>query len=79
MMFENKRKINEEYSDIIDKNGFQEWFEENFNDDCGYTLFSNIVEYVEAQGLDKEETIYLLYNLLGGIGIEPEEIEQFVS
>ena len=69
----------ESYDDIIDINGFQEYFEENFNDDCGYTLVRNILEYVENQGLDKEETIYLLWNLLDGTGIETDEIEQFVN
>lgn len=66
----------------IDRNGIQSWFEENFNNDCGYTLFSSIVEYLDWEAnkynLSPDEITGRLFTILSDVGVKPQEIDEFV-
>lgn len=56
-------------------NTLQEYIEENFTlDGTSKHLIRNILDYVSAQGLNQEETLDILMELLDGIGCEREEI-----
>ena len=52
------------------------YIHDNFTlDGTTQRMVSDIIQYVAAQGLDKEETIETLYALLNSIGIGVDEIE----
>ena len=42
-------------------------------------IFSKISHWIWVQAMDKEDTVNALIELLDGIGIEKEEIEQFIN
>lgn len=53
---------------------------DNFTiDNDGIKMINNIINWVWTQTMDKEDTVSTLLFLLDGIGIEREEIEQFVD
>lgn len=53
---------------------------DNFTvDNDGIKMINNIINLVWTQTMDKEDTVSTLLFLLDGIGIEREEIEQFVD
>lgn len=53
---------------------------DNFTiDNDGIKMINNIINWVWTQTMDKEDTVSTLLFLLDGIGIEKEEIEQFVD
>ena len=55
-------------------------FLDNFTvDNDGIKMITNIINWVWTQTMDKEDTVSTLLFLLDGIGIEREEIEQFVD
>lgn len=55
-------------------------FLDNFTvDNDGIKMINNIINWVWTQTMDKEDTVSTLLFLLDGIGIEREEIEQFVD
>lgn len=52
----------------------------NFTIDLdGKHIINNIIEWIWVQSMDKEDTVKCLICLLDGIGIEEEEIEQFID
>ena len=52
----------------------------NFTIDLdGKHIINNIIEWIWVQSMDKEDTVKYLMCLLDGIGIEEEEIEQFID
>ena len=52
----------------------------NFTIDLdGKHIINNIVDWIWVQAMDKEDTVNCLMCLLDGIGIEKEEIEQFID
>lgn len=56
-------------------NGLQSYIEETFTlDGTSKTLIRNILDYAAAQGDDEETILFLLMNLLDGIGITELEI-----
>lgn len=57
----------------------QRWFEENFQPDCGYSLFNNIVRYIAAQGASKEDTEIMVSFLLDNIGLDEQETQHIVT
>lgn len=62
------------------KEKFWEYIRDNFNLDIdGGRMVRNIIDWVWEQSMDKEDTVKSLMCLLDGIGIEEEEIEQFVN
>lgn len=62
------------------KEKFWEYIRDNFNlDTDGGRMVRNIIDWVWEQSMDKEDTVKSLMCLLDGIGIEEEEIEQFVN
>ena len=53
---------------------------DNFTiDNDGRKMICNILDWIWLQSMDKEDTVNALLLLLDGIGIEKEEIEQFVN
>ena len=48
-------------------------------DNDGRKIISNIIDWFWMESFDKEDTVNALLLLLDGIGIEKEEIEQFVN
>lgn len=62
------------------KEKFWEYIRDNFTLDAdGGRMISNIIDWIWEQSMDKEDTVKSLMCLLDGIGIEEEEIEQFVN
>lgn len=62
------------------KEKFWEYIRDNFTLDAdGGRMIRNIIDWIWEQSMDKEDTIKSLMCLLDGIGIEEEEIEQFVN
>ena len=62
------------------KEKFQEYIFENFTiDNDGKRMIENILEWIWVQAMDKEDTVGALMLLLDGIGIQKEEIEQFID
>lgn len=59
-------------------NDFQVYFEENYYSPR-YHMVNDIVRYVAAQGLNKEESIEILLALLYSTGITEEELERFFA
>lgn len=58
----------------------QDYLEENFNLEMAVTgIIRDILNYVAAQGLNSEETLDLLCNLLYSTGIERAEIIEAVQ
>lgn len=56
-------------------NTLQTYIEEHYTlDGTAKHLVRNILEYVAAQGDDEENILYMLTNLLDGIGITEDEI-----
>ena len=56
-------------------NTLQTYIEEHYTlDGTSKHLIRNILEYVAAQGDDEENIVYMLTNLLDGIGITEDEI-----
>ena len=64
---------------VFDVNKLQEFYETNFWPPTTYHIVGDIIKYVAAQVLDKEETIDALYDLLYSSGITKEEIVQAVE
>ena len=54
-----------------------EYIKENFNIEGYGFLVRNIIDWVNEQSMDREDTISALLELLWGIGLEKEEIEKF--
>lgn len=54
-----------------------EYIRENFNIDGYGFLVRNIIDWTNAQSMDREDTISTLVELLDGISITKEEIEKF--
>ena len=48
-------------------------------DNDGRKIISNIIDWFWMESFDREDTVNALLLLLDGIGIEKEEIEQFVN
>ena len=66
----------------IMKEKFWQYILDNFTiDNDGRKMISNILDWIWLQSMDKEDTVNALLLLLDGIGIgiEKEEIEQFVN
>lgn len=62
------------------KEKFFQYILDNFTiDNDGIKMINNIINWVWTQTMDKEDTVSTLLFLLDGIGIEREEIEQFVD
>lgn len=62
------------------KEKFFQYVIDNFTvDNDGIKMINNIINWVWTQTMDKEDTVSTLLFLLDGIGIEREEIEQFVD
>ena len=62
------------------KEKFWEYIIDNFTLDAdGGRMIGNIIDWIWEQSMDKEDTVKSLMCLLDGIGIEEEEIEQFVN
>ena len=62
------------------KENFLQYILDNFSiDNDGKKLINNILEWIWIQSMDKEDTINALILLLDGIGIEKEEIAQFIN
>lgn len=62
------------------KEKFWQYILDNFTiDNDGKRIINNILDWVWIQSMDKEDTISTLLLLLDGIGIEREEIEQFIN
>lgn len=62
------------------KENFLQYILDNFSiDNDGKKLINNIIEWIWVQSMDKEDTINTLILLLDGIGIEKEEIAQFIN
>lgn len=62
------------------KEKFFQYILDNFTiDNDGIRIIDNIINWVWTQTMDKEDTVRTLLFLLDGIGIEREEIEQFVD
>lgn len=59
-------------------NELQDYYEENYYRP-NYHMVNDIIRYVAAQGLDKEESIELLLALLSSTGITKEELERFFA
>ncbi len=59
---------------------FKNYIFENFTLDLdGKMIISNILNWIWVQVMNKEDTVNALMELLNGIGIEKEEIEQFIN
>ena len=64
----------------IMKEKFWQYILDNFTiDNDGRKMICNILDWIWLQSMDKEDTVNALLLLLDGIGIEKEEIEQFVN
>ena len=64
----------------IMKEKFWQYILDNFTiDNDGRKIICNILDWIWLQSMDKEDTVNALLLLLDGIGIEKEEIEQFVN
>ena len=62
------------------KEKFWQYILDNFTiDNDGRKIISNIIDWFWMESFDKEDTVTALLLLLDGIGIEKEEIEQFVN
>lgn len=62
------------------KEKFWQYILDNFTiDNDGRKIISNIIDWFWMESFDKEDTVKALLLLLDGIGIEKEEIEQFVN
>lgn len=62
------------------KDKFWQYILDNFTiDNDGRKMIRNILDWVWLQSIDKEDTVSVLMFLLDGIGIEREEIEQFID
>ncbi len=62
------------------KEKFWQYILDNFTiDNDGRKMICNILVWIWIQSMDKEDTVNALLFLLDGIGIEKEEIEQFVN
>ena len=62
------------------KEKFWQYILDNFTiDNDGRKMICNILDWIWLQSMDKEDTVNALLLLLDGIGIEKEEIEQFVN
>ena len=62
------------------KEKFWQYILDNFTvDNDGRKIISNIIDWFWMASFDKEDTVNALLFLLDGIGIEKEEIEQFVN
>ncbi len=62
------------------KDKFWQYILDNFTiDNDGRKMIRNILDWVWLQSMDKEDTVSVLMFLLDGIGIEREEIEQFID
>ena len=62
------------------KEKFWQYILDNFTiDNDGRKIISNIIDWFWMESFDKEDTVNTLLLLLDGIGIEKEEIEQFVN
>jgi hypothetical protein len=59
---------------------FLQYILDNFTiDNDGRIIISNIIDWFWMESFDKEDTVNALLLLLDGIGIEKEEIEQFID
>lgn len=64
----------------IIKEKFWQYILDNFTiDNDGRKIISNIIDWFWMESFDKEDTVNALLLLLDGIGIEKEEIEQFID
>jgi hypothetical protein len=62
------------------KDKFWQYILDNFTiDNDGRKMIRNILDWVWLQSMGKEDTVSVLMFLLDGIGIEREEIEQFID
>ena len=62
------------------KEKFWQYILDNFTiDNDGRKIISNIIDWFWMESFDKVDTVNALLLLLDGIGIEKEEIEQFVN
>lgn len=69
-------KNNEEKDKI---NDIQSWFENEFHDTCGYTLFFNIITYVHETCSSKSQAELALNQLVDGIGLNESDIEHILN
>lgn len=59
---------------------FLQYILDNFTiDNDGRRIISTIIDWFWMESFDKEDTVDALLLLLDGIGIEKEEIEQFID
>lgn len=59
---------------------FLQYILDNFTiDNDGRRIISNIIDWFWMESFDKKDTVDALLLLLDGIGIEKEEIEQFID
>lgn len=59
---------------------FWQYILDNFTiDNDGRRIISNIIDWFGMESFDKEDTVNALLLLLDGIGIEKEEIKQFID
>lgn len=59
---------------------FWQYILDNFTiDNDGRRIIRNIIDWFWMESFDKEDTVNALLLLLDGIGIEKEEIEQFID
>lgn len=62
------------------KEKFWQYILDNFTiDNDGRKIISNIIDWFWMESFDREDTVNALLLLLDGIGIEREEIEQFID
>lgn len=62
------------------KEKFWQYILDNFTiDNDGRKMIGNILDWIWLQSMDKEDTFNALLSLLNGIGIEKEEIKQFID
>lgn len=62
------------------KEKFWQYILDNFTiDNDGRKMICNILDWIWLQSMDKEDTVNTLLLLLDGIGIEKEEIKQFID
>ena len=62
------------------KEKFWQYILDNFTiDNDGRKMIYNILDWIWLQSMDKEDTVNTLLLLLDGIGIEKEEIKQFID
>lgn len=61
------------------KEKFKNYIFNNYSIDDGRKIISNVIDWLWYQSMDKEDSINCLLCMLNGIGIEKEEIEQFIN